>query len=157
MNDMRNLMETLSRIDEYVDWDDERVDVSHFKGKVFTEVKGKQGGDEITFKTDDGEVYVMAHMQDCCESVWLEEVIGDLDDLVGSEILEAEEATNRQEDPPQRYMPDPDDEWSYGPDSYTWTFYKLGTMKGHVTLRWYGTSNGYYGESVDIYKKATVN
>jgi hypothetical protein len=92
--------------------------------------------------------------------VWLEEVIGDLDDLVGSEILEAEEATNRKENPPERFKSDEEDRDYYGDymvESYTWTFYKLGTMKGHVTLRWYGTSNGYYGESVDIYKKATVN
>lgn len=159
MNEMRKLMESLSKIDEDIGWDYEQVSINELKGKVFTSVEGKKGSNEIVFtvsprtSTESDEQYIMAHRQDCCESVWIEEIIGDLSDLVGSEILEAEEVSNKDEPPPERYLPDPEDEWDSGPESYTWTFYKLGTMKGHVTIRWYGTSNGYYSERAGIYKK----
>jgi hypothetical protein len=114
------------------------VDIAEFKGKTLVHHNFNADENEITFTFSDGSVYRMYHDQDCCESVTVEEIIGDMDDLIGSPILEAEEATNADSEPPQ-----------YA-ESFTWTFYKLGTIKGHVNIRWLGMSNGYYSESVNI-------
>jgi hypothetical protein len=70
--------------------------------------------------------------------VTIEDVNGDLNDLLGSEIVQADEESNEK------------DTGVY--EHETWTFYKLSTVKGSVTIRWYGTSNGYYSESAGIYK-----
>lgn len=117
------------------------IEISVLKGKVITEIEGlKKDENEVYIKTSDGSVYKMYHEQDCCESVWIEDVYGDVEDLIGSPILIAEECTNAED---LGELLDSD-------YSHTWTFYKLATAKGYVDIRWYGTSNGYYSESVDF-------
>lgn len=107
--------------------------VEELMGKVLKSIE-QIDDDELIFKTECGEVYKMFHYQDCCESVTIEDIIGDLDDLIGTPILMAEEVTQDGSE----------DSW----DSATWTFYKFATINGYVTIRWFGQSNGYYSESV---------
>lgn len=121
------------------------MDISILLGKTLNSVTNKDD-DEIIFLTDGGETYKLYHEQDCCELVVVEDICGDLDDLVGSPITQAEEATNENETPIGLHLEDDGDE------SFTWTFYRLATQKGFVTIRWYGSSNGYYSESVDFDK-----
>lgn len=99
--------------------------------------------DFIVFGTHEGKLFGMWHEQDCCECVTVDDIIGDLNDLLDTPILTAEERTSNGEESPRPVAPD---------DSETWTFYELRTIKGSVTLRWYGTSNGYYSEGVDFYR-----
>lgn len=112
-------------------------------GVTISAIEGAETESErITFKTDGGD-FAMYHEQDCCESVRVIDVCGDISDLIGFPILEAEEVESDAE--PEDYTSD-----EYRDDSFTWTFYKLSTIKGSVTIRWLGESNGYYSESVDL-------
>lgn len=111
-------------------------------GKTLTNVENIDD-ESIVFTLDSGEKYKLFHWQDCCENVYVESIVGDLSDLVGAPIIIAEEVSN---DEPQLGQEVPE----Y--DSFTWTFYKLATRKGYVDIRWYGTSNGYYSESVSFKK-----
>jgi len=96
--------------------------------------------ERIKLTMSDGRVYELFHDQDCCEYVRVNDISGDLDDLIGSPILIADEASGSQEAPASG--PECND------DSCTWTFYRLATIKGYVTIRWLGESNGYYSQSV---------
>lgn len=107
-------------------------------GKVMESVY--QTGDMMTFESECGKTFRFLHHQDCCESVSIEDICGDLSDLEGSPILQAEEVSNIDAPPFE----------DYEPESYTWTFYKFATAKGSVTVRWLGTSNGYYSEGVSF-------
>jgi len=118
-------------------------------GKTLSDVKVVRDGedDEIIFTTTTGERYKMYHRQDCCEDVSIDDIVGDVQDLVGSPILMAEEVSNSDDPPPIRRF---SSGYEYTDDSYTWTFYKLATVNGYVTIRWYGSSNGYYSESANF-------
>jgi len=110
--------------------------------KTLTIIDGMEPeSDEINFITSEGRKYIMNHTQDCCESVFVQDVCGDVSDLLNSPILQAEESISSDETPVGMVVPG---------DSYTWTFYKLSTIKGSVTIRWLGESSGYYSESVDF-------
>lgn len=122
-------------------WDRNEVAFEELKGKTLTAIE--KTDETMKFVATDGSEYEMYHSQDCCESVYIESVVGDLDDLIGEPILVAEESTS-EEDPA-----DYKSESTYR-DSFTWTFYKLATRKGYVDLRWLGESNGYYSESVSF-------
>lgn len=98
--------------------------------------------EKLIFTLENGERYQLYHQQDCCEGVTIQDIIGDLDDLIGSPILMAEEIVFVQENPEGVKI------FDYQ-ESFSWTFYKLATIKGYVTIRWYGASNGYYSEKVD--------
>lgn len=122
-----------------------RVDFEDLVGKTLTKVIGDVTDDSIEFYCDDGTIYYMYHEQDCCESVSIEDINGDWEEIIGSEIILADES--------QSYDSDSQDDDGYYYESCTWTFYTIRTQKGGVDIRWYGTSNGYYSESVDIYKE----
>ena len=116
------------------------MNVIELVGKTMTAVN-QIGDEQIVFTAVGGQQYRLFHGQCCCESVTIEDVVGDLADLVGEPILIAEEATSDK---------NPDGVTKEYQDSFTWTFYKFATRKGYVDVRWYGESNGYYSESVDF-------
>lgn len=140
------------------------VEFSELKGKTLLRIENNDN-DELIFHCETGEKYKLYHSQDCCESVMIDDINGDLEDLIGTPILVAEEVNNdefvnafenkfkKQSD--YDYY-EKDEDGNYKPESCTWTFYKLATKNGYVDIRWFGESNGYYSESVD-FKKADEN
>lgn len=115
--------------------------ISELIGKILTEIKINEEENEIIFVCNDNSKYRMYHEQDCCENVYIEDICGDIKDLLEVPIAIAEEVTSNENPKDPEYV-----------ESFTWTFYKLATNKGYVTIRWYGESNGYYSESVSIEK-----
>ena len=121
--------------------------ISELVGKTVVSIDKK--GDELIFICATGEKYKMYHQQECCENVSIEDICGDLEDLIGTPILKAEELSNYEpvsEEDKERTKEQ--NKWG----SCTWTFYKFATIKGYVDIRWYGESNGYYSEEVNFQK-----
>jgi hypothetical protein len=114
------------------------VDFSELKGKVIKKiVYEKKYCSAIEFHTDD-KIYTLTHEQDCCEQVYVEDICGSLENLIGSPILLAEkvEGEIKEKSEDERIL---------------WTFYKLATIHESVTIRWYANLETYYSVDVDFY------
>ena len=132
-------MSKLDLLEEKTFKEEKAVDYEDLIGKTFHSVKD----DRYTLSFLGDNSYMFYHEQGCCENVSIEDVCGDLSDLEGEPILVAQAVSTYGEDvQPKRR--------EYIEDSSTWTFYKFSTIKGSVTVRWFGSSNGYYSESVDF-------
>ena len=113
------------------------LDISVLKGKTLVKIDLDVKMKYIRFIDTEGNKYIMYHEQDCCEDVYIESITGNIDYLLNSPVTMAECVTKKGKC-----------EYDWGTE--TWTFYKLATIKGYVTIRWYGESNGYYSEEVDF-------
>lgn len=136
------------------------MSITKLIGKTLSKIENNVT--ELIFHTECGAVYKMYHSQDCCESVQIEDIVGDLDDIIGTPILKASEDSSRDKEIPQNIIEKLPQKHLVAlvtekitgventDESFTWTFYNIATIKGYVTIRWYGTSNGYYSEGVDF-------
>jgi len=102
------------------------VDLGSLEGKKFKDIHIDEDKKFIMFELDSGEVYQMYHSQDCCEPISLNDVCGEISDLIDAEIIHFEEENSCNNS-----------------GSESWTLYDIQTAKGSVKLKWYGESNGY--------------
>ena len=113
------------------------LNIGDMVGRVFTSVT--QDGETMVFENAT-ERFSFFHYQDCCESVVIDDIVGDLSDLVGEPLLIAEEVSGET----------PVEFDAMNHEMVEWTFYKFATRKGYVDVRWMGESNGYYSTSVNF-------
>ncbi len=122
---------------------DNYLDAAIFRGQTIKKIK-QDDDDSIEFETEDG-VFEMFHSQDCCESVVIYQIDGDLQSLVGSPLVIAKESSS-PDSPYKIEKPE------YSEESETWTTYTFETKNAKVRIVWHGSSNSYYSESVQIIK-----
>ena len=111
------------------------INIDQIKGMTITAVVYKESDESLHIHLNT-HVLEMIHHQDCCESVYLADVVGSFEDLIGYPRLEVSESivnTNSED------------------YSSTASYYNFKTVKASVQLRWVGESNGYYSETLDCY------
>lgn len=115
------------------------AELASLNGKVIQKITGlSKYSDEVDIFTTDGGHYRFYHSQSCCENVSLEDYDLSTHSIDGGTVINAYESSNPP-NPPECTA-----------ESFTWTFYKIETTKGGLWMRWLGTSNGWYSESVNF-------
>ncbi len=117
-----------------------KCDFSELQGLVLTEIVysynellSRDEEPTVIFKSKDRK-FIMAGDGDCCARAYLEDVCGDLQQLIGDPILLADGVANKMDQIGEK----------------GWFFYKLSTIKESVTMRWMYRSSGYEGYSVKV-------
>lgn len=101
-----------------------------------------QGDEWVDIRFTNGFKACFYHDQDCCERVRLEDVIGDLQSLVGKTIASVAKSYDE---------PESEEDRRYYDDSHTWSVFTIETTDGTtVVMEWLGESNGYYSEDVYV-------
>ena len=111
------------------------VNFEQLTGMTITAVVYKETNESLLIHLNT-HVLEMIHHQDCCETVYLADVVGSFEDLIGYPLLEVSETIVNNE--------------LIG-ESSTASYYNFRTVKASVQLRWVGESNGFYSEIVDCY------
>lgn len=110
-------------------------------GHIFTSVSND--GRFINFEMKDNIKLELGVPEDCCNHGEVEDIIGELSFLENSPILMAESVNNHD-------FENKDKKTDY---ENTWTFYKFATIKGYVTIRFFGSSNGHYATDAVLYNR----
>ena len=111
------------------------INIDQIKGMTITAVVYKETNESLLIHLNT-HVLEMIHHQDCCETVYLADVVGSFEDLIGYPLVEVSESIV--------------DIATEGMSS-TATYYNFKTVKASVQLRWVGESNGYYSVAVNCY------
>lgn len=111
------------------------MDITDFFGKIFVEIDICRHEEEVKMIDENGNIFLFLHYQDCCESVRISKIVGNIEDLLNSPIITCSE------------LIEDTDQCS---ESGTITIYTFSTEKGEVEIHWIGESNGYYSERVSI-------
>ena len=117
---------------EYKNW--ERVGISHLLGKMVESITLNDDKTELTIVCKGGYRYLMMHEQDCCESVWLDDLDGELSDWQNVTVLEASESASLADSTEMQ-----------------WTFYRLACNLHSLCLRWCGSTDSVYSMGVTLF------
>ena len=112
------------------------ININQIKGMTITAVVYKESEESLLIHLNT-HVLEMVHHQDCCETVYLADIVGSFEDLIGYPLLEVSESIVDAE--------------IDGCESSTASYYNFKTVKANVQLRWIGESNGYYSETIGCY------
>lgn len=118
------------------------IKIKQVIGKTITSFDINFNKKDLIFTFSEKETLSLFHTQECCEDVEIDDISGDLNDLIGHPLIDASERISGNIDSDS--------------GTETWTFYHFATIQGSVTIRWVGRSNGYYSEKVEwVYKDAS--
>ncbi|MGL5049135.1 MAG: DUF7448 domain-containing protein [Fusobacteriaceae bacterium] len=114
--------------------------IKYLINKTITKIEELDDWTLLRIHIKEGGYLDFIHKQECCEAVWLEDGIEELERMIGQKVLNAY----------SDYHDDLTQEELGSNMSASWTFYNIATKNTDACLRFVGTSNGNYSETVEL-------
>ena len=105
------------------------ISLENLVGKTIVSIQGLETDLGIFLTCSDGSVYEWYHCDECCDIISLNDILGNISDLIGSPIVKYSKESR---------------EVDLLLIETGWSFYNVATDKEFVTVRWYGESSGNY-------------
>lgn len=103
---------------------------------------------DVYITCESGMLIQLTHFTECCESVTIQRII---EDGTPGGIITSAEADHSADRPPWFDPSDVVDYWNCAEDKDHWTTFQIETSTGYKWKVFFlGTSNGYYGTSVEV-------
>lgn len=119
------------------------MDIENFDfiiGKTIKSFNLNDNKTELIFISEDDKIYKMFYHNMGNSECVLEDIVGDLNDLVGMPILKAYKTIENGKSKINKFFND----WEL------WTFYNFSTIKGTITLKWVDIDDYYYSVEVQF-------
>lgn len=110
-----------------------KVNIEELVGKCITSISDSR------IECTDGTIFTIDHIQDCCEQTTVSPIRGDVREMFHSPVTHARKVVDN------------------APEGGTRTTFYIRTDTGSVDIEWIVESNGYYDESVDVWKTDPIN
>ena len=150
--DLQNIDPKLATIDP-----NGTISVPSVINKIIYRVEGLHDySDSVRlFFEDSDKGLEILHMYDCSETVEIIDVVGDVEDLIGAPVVDVSIISSPEhpdfiallnQNPEAANKPYELNDTKNADEEVSWSFTKIRTTKGEVSLRWLGHSNGWYSE-----------
>jgi hypothetical protein len=120
------------------------IDINDLVGQTIVSIDNLEYNSSCVYFNTEKYIFTMFHEPQCCESIYIDDICGDISDILNTPIIAAYESFKEK-----NFFSSKIGELS---PHDNWTFYNIATVKGDLSIIWRGEQSN-YSSFVEITKQ----